>query len=188
MSNVIESEKISYEWTLQQAKLRGKSASIKKLIEIGSPPYSGLWRSKFLTQRQILGKFGGEYYRSNAGAFKVVIKNLVISSEYNLKDRVNFFRGIFDSLNILFPELLKVNLFEEIPELKVPVWFMLGRHDYEVPSVLSAKYFEVLKAPEKTLYWFENSAHLPNTEERDLFNQILIENILPSVRPDNIKN
>jgi pimeloyl-ACP methyl ester carboxylesterase len=59
---------------------------------------------------------------------------------------------------------------------------MLGRHDYEVPSVLSAVYFDSLKAPQKSLCWFENSSHLPNTEERNLFNQILIEKVLPLVR------
>ena len=47
------------------------------------------------------------------------------------------------------------------------------RHDYEVPSVLSAKYFEALKAPRKQLVWFERSAHLPNTEEKDKFNEFM---------------
>jgi len=96
-------------------------------------------------------------------------------------DRINVFRGIFDSVELLMPQLLKVNLFEQVKEVKVPVWFMLGRHDYEVPSVLSAQYFDSLNAPQKTLYWFENSSHLPNTEERDLFNKILVEKILPTV-------
>ncbi len=182
MSNVMESEKISYEWTLQQAELANDVKSVKKLIDMGSPPYQGEWSKKFIAQRHILGKYGGEYYGSKIGAFGHVIMNLVLSTEYTFLDRINFFRGIFDSLELLFPELLNVNLFEQVPELKVPVWFMLGRHDYEVPSLLSAKYFDFLKAPDKTLYWFENSSHLPNTEERDLFNQILVEKILPEIK------
>lgn len=181
MSNVAESEKISYEWTLQQATLSNDEKAVAKLREIGSPPYTGAWRKKFMTERQLLGKFGGEYYGSKIGAFGVVIKNLLLSTEYTFLDRINFFKGIFESVELVFPELLKVDLFTQVPELKVPVWFMLGRHDYEVPSVLAAKYFDVLKAPAKTLCWFENSSHMPNTEEEKLFNQILVEKILPAL-------
>lgn len=188
MSNVMESEKISYEWTLQQAKLSNDVNAIKKLIDMGIPPYQGAWRKKFMAQRQILGKYGGEYYGSKIGAFGSVIKNLVLSTEYTFVDRINFFRGIFESVELLFPELMKVNLFEQAVELKVPVWFMLGRHDCEVPSVLSAKYFDFLKAPYKKLFWFENSSHLPNTEERELFNQLLVDEILPTIKISESKS
>lgn len=182
-SNVAESENISYQWTLQNAITAGDDVAVKKLREIGPPPYKGNWKQKFLIERRLLGKFGGEYYGSKVGAFGFVIKNLIFSTEYTFVDRINFFRGIFKSLELLFEEHSKVNLFWQVTELKVPVWFMLGRHDFEVPSIISAQYFEALKAPAKTLYWFENSAHLPNTEECELFNKILIENILPFLQP-----
>ena len=61
------------------------------------------------------------------------------------------------------------------------MYFCLGRHDYEVPSVLSAKYFQALKAPRKQLVWFERSAHLPNTEEKDKFNEFMITTVLPTL-------
>ncbi len=181
MSDVAEGETISYEWTLNQAGLAKSVKDVKKLMEIGPPPFTGDWRAKFMSQRRILGKYGGEYYGSKVGAFGVVFNSLILSTEYTLMDRVNYFRGIFDSVKILFPQLLRVNLFGLVPELEVPVWFMSGRHDYEVPSVLSEKYFNALIAPSTELIWFEKSAHLPNTEERDLFNKILIDKILPAV-------
>ena len=61
------------------------------------------------------------------------------------------------------------------------MYFCLGRHDYEVPSVLSATYFEALKAPRKQLVWFERSAHLPNIEEKDKFNEFMINTVLPTL-------
>jgi pimeloyl-ACP methyl ester carboxylesterase len=182
MSRMAESELISYEWTLEQAKKTTDRSSVAKLKEIGPPPYTGSkWRSKFLTERRILGKHGGEYYGSKSGAFGVVLENLVFSREYTMLDRINFFRGIFQSVKALYPELSRTDLFVEVPEVKIPVYFCLGRHDYEVPSVLSAKYFEVLKAPRKQLVWFENSAHLPNTEEKDKFNEFIISTVLPAL-------
>jgi hypothetical protein len=43
-------------------------SSVRKLIDIGPPPYGGTdWQSKFMTERRILGKFGGEYYGSTIG-------------------------------------------------------------------------------------------------------------------------
>jgi pimeloyl-ACP methyl ester carboxylesterase len=182
MSNAAESEKLSYDWTLEQAKAAHDAGSIEKLTAIGPPPYSGNWRAKFMAERRILGMYGGEYYGSKTGAFGIVLKNLVFASEYTFIDRINFFRGIFSSLKLLFPEMLKVDLFSRVPRLDMPVWFMLGRHDYEVPSVLAERYFNALKAPAKTLFWFENSAHMPNSEEKELFNRIMIETILPAVK------
>ena len=82
----------------------------------------------------------------------------------------------------LWPELLTLNLFERLARLDVPVVFMEGRHDWEVPSVLSARYFEELKAPSKRLVWFEHSGHLPNTEERELFNERMRHDVLRAAR------
>jgi pimeloyl-ACP methyl ester carboxylesterase len=184
MSRVAESELISYEWTLQQAQQAADRSSVSKLVGMGPPPYTGShWRSKFLTQRRILGKYGGEYYGSKSGAFGVVLKNIVFSREYTMLDRINFFRGVFQSLDALYAELSRTDLFVEVPEVKIPVYFCLGRHDYEVPSVLSAQYFEALEAPRKQLVWFERSAHLPNTEEKDKFNEFMIRTVLPAL-PD----
>jgi pimeloyl-ACP methyl ester carboxylesterase len=175
MSRMADSERLSYEWTLEQSQKAGDRASVDTLTAIGPPPYIGSdWQSKFMTERRILGKHGGEYYGSSIGAFGVVLKNLVLSREYTMMDRINFFRGIFQSVRALYPELFRTDLFVEVPEVKIPVYFCLGRHDFEVPSPLSAKYFESLRAPRKQLIWFERSAHMPNTEEQNKFNEFMM--------------
>ncbi len=184
MSRMAESERLSWEWTMERARQAGDRVAVAKLAEIGPPPYTGSWRAKFMAERRLLGKFGGEYYGSRSGAFGVVLDTLIFSREYTLPDRINFFRGIFGSLDALFAELYATDLFAEVPEVKVPVWFCLGRHDYEVPWPLSEKYFQHLKAPRKQLVWFENSAHLPNTEEREKFNAFLLEFVRPTLAAD----
>ena len=182
VSRMAESELISFEWTRQQAEKATDQSSVEKLAAIGPPPYTGSnWRSKYVTERRILGKHGGEYYGSKSGAFGVVLRNLVFSREYTMLDRINFFRGVFQSVDALYPELSRIDLFVQVPEVKIAVYFCLGRHDYEVPSVLSAQYFEALKAPRKQLVWFERSAHLPNTEEKDKFNEFMIHTVLPTL-------
>jgi len=178
--NMAENEVLSYEWTLEQAIKAGNKKDIAKLTKIGRPPYTGNWKKKFMTERRYLAKYGGEVYDNSKGAFPVVMKSLLSSTEYTLADKINFFRGIFTTVGLVFPELMKINLIEQAPELNIPVYFVLGRHDNEAPSVIAEKYFNILKAPCKELVWFENSAHMPNIEENKKFTDYLIGRVLVS--------
>jgi pimeloyl-ACP methyl ester carboxylesterase len=146
---------------------------------MGPPPYEGDWQKKTIRQRSYLARFGGEVHRSRFGASGRVVESLLFSREYTLADRVNVVRGIVGSMRLLWPELLQVDLFESVPQITVPVFLMEGRHDHECPSEIAERYFGALRAPAKKLIWFDRSAHLPNAEERDLFNKIMVEEILP---------
>ena len=132
-----------------------------------------------MTERRYLARFGGEIHASRTGAFGLVVRNLLFSPEYALADRVNYFRGILGSMRLLWPELSQVDLFQSVPELKVPVFFMEGRSDWESPCEIAERYFDSIKAPSKELIWFDRSAHLPNSEERDLFNEVMVAKVLP---------
>ena len=78
-----------------------------------------------------------------------------------------------------WPQLLKVDLFRSVPGLELQVFFMEGRFDREAPSDIAAEYLAQLGAPAKELIWFERSAHMPNTEERERFNRIMLKKVLP---------
>jgi hypothetical protein len=44
--------------------------------------------------------------------------------------------------------------------VRCPVYFFVGRHDYNSPWQLTEAYYQALNAPAgKRLVWFENSAH-----------------------------
>ncbi|MCX6120001.1 MAG: alpha/beta hydrolase [Ignavibacteriales bacterium] len=175
--NGLEGERVSYEWTLAQAIKANDIKSVEKLKIMGAPPYSGNWRSKFIAQRAILAKYGGEVYGNPRGGFFITIGSLIKATEYSWIDRINFFRGIFASVHLMWPQILNVNLMEQASELKVPVYFLEGKHDYETPSILAEQYFEKLKAPHKELIWFDNSAHFLNVEEVDKFNEFFIKQV-----------
>jgi len=181
VANMKENEIVSYQWTLNQALKRNDKKAVAKLQSFGTPPYQGDWQSMTLTQRKLLGRYGGEFHGSKIGAFGVVITSLLFSYEYTIMDRFNFFRGIFGSMKLLWPQLFTVDLFNNVTEFQIPVYFMEGRFDKESPSEIAERYFNTISAPSKELIWFENSAHLVNTEEKDRFNRILVEHILPSV-------
>jgi pimeloyl-ACP methyl ester carboxylesterase len=179
IGKMAEGEAASYRWTLDQARKHHKRRAAHTLVAMGPPPYAGDWQKKTITQRSYLARFGGEVHRSRFGASGRVVSGLLFSREYTLADRVNIVRGILGSMRLLWPELLQVDLFESVPEIKVPVFFMEGRHDRECPSEIARRYFGALRAPAKELIWFDRSAHLPNAEERDRFNKIMAAEILP---------
>jgi len=150
---------------------------------MGPPPYTGDWQRKTITERQFMARFGGEIHGSRVGAMGIVLRSLLVSHEYDLVDRINVFRGLLGSMKVLWPQLLKVNMFDSVPELKVPVFIVAGRFDHEVPSEVAAKYFDALRAPSKELVWFERSAHMPQFEEPELFTRMMVEKVLPLTAP-----
>jgi pimeloyl-ACP methyl ester carboxylesterase len=179
--NMQENEQISYDWTLAQAIKAEDKQAVRTLTEIGNPPYTGDGQKELMTQRRLLGKYGGELYGNSNGAFPLIFSNLISATEYTLLDKVNFFRGIFGSNHLLWQELLNINLKKQVLSFEVPIYFVLGRHDYEVPSILAEQYFNIIEAPKKEIIWFENSAHLANIEENEKFNDLLINRILPTI-------
>jgi pimeloyl-ACP methyl ester carboxylesterase len=176
--NMMEGERISYQWALAQAEKAHDAGSVAKLKRIGAPPYSGDVRSKVIAQRAILARYGGEVHGNPRGGLLITLACLLKASEYAWPDRINFFRGVFASMRLLWPQILAIDLVEQVPELKVPVYFLEGRHDLEAPSVLAEQYFQVLEAPRKALVWFESSAHFVNTEEAEAFNRFFTDRLL----------
>jgi pimeloyl-ACP methyl ester carboxylesterase len=175
----LQGETLSYQWTLRQARARGNRRAVRALEAMGPPPYHGNWQRSTIIQRGYLARFGGEVHGSRTGAAGLVLGGLLWSREYTLADRINVLRGIRGSMRLLWPELLATDLFTSVPELKVPAFFLEGRYDQEAPAGLAEQYFRALRAPSKELVWFGESAHLPNSEQRDLFREFMLGKVLP---------
>jgi len=173
-----EGERLSYEWALEQAEKAHDAKSVRQLRAIGPPPYQGELRPKLMVQRRILAKYGGEVHGSRSGGMPTLLSSLLTTSEYSWVDRINVFRGVFAGMRQLWPQILTIDLRVQAPDLKVPVYFLEGRYDYEAPAVLAAGYFDALKAPRKALVWFERSAHFVNTEEAAAFNRFFVDRLL----------
>ncbi len=81
-------------------------------------------------------------------------------------------------MTTLWPRLADVS-FAEVDRVEVPLVFLLGRHDYTVPSPVAAEWLEEVQAPSKELVWFEHSAHMPMFEEPGLFFAALLREVVP---------
>lgn len=81
-------------------------------------------------------------------------------------------------LNV-FNDASAENLIEDLPVIGCPVYFFLGRTDYQTNSQIAEMYFTKLQAPRKGLFWFEYSGHGIPTSEPDRLQELIIEKILP---------
>ena len=179
--NMLEGERLSYAWTMEQARQAGDTRSVAKLMRIGAPPYPEPVRPKVVTQRAILARYGGEVHGNRYGGTLIVLGALLGTREYGWLDRLNFFRGIFASMDLLWPQIMSIDLMQQAPRLDVPVYFLEGRYDMEAPSALAEQYHRALVAPRKRLIWFERSAHFVNVEEADAFNRFFTDELLADV-------
>lgn len=77
----------------------------------------------------------------------------------------------------LFNEASFINFSVTAPDIKCPIYFLVGVNDYQTCSNLTKNYFEKLKAPKKELFWFSQSAHLLNLTESKKFQEIIISTL-----------
>lgn len=73
---------------------------------------------------------------------------------------------------------VKQNLFKELPSVKCPVYFFIGKKDLQTNYTIAEKYFESLKAPKKKIFLFEDAGHSVLTEKSEEVQKIIIEEIL----------
>ena len=175
--NILENEKVSYQYTIDQAKERGNKKALKQLKKLEPYPEKNTNDIKALRkQRKWLTKFGGVMH--NGTSWWPYIKIALASPEYSLKDMIKVIGGLKFSIETMWAQMFEIDFPKQIPELKVPVYVCMGRFDYNTPFELAEKYFNQLQAPKKKFIWFENSAHMLNTEEVEKFHEFLIKEVL----------
>ena len=176
IGDVQKSEHLSYAFVLAEAERRNNRRALKQLRAIGEPPYT----SKTIgTQRRWLMRFVG---LMRGKSFWQVLRASRSTPESSLRQIPSLFRGAMFSLRTLWSQVSVLNLETAVPELKMPVFFFIGRHDHQVVAETSVAYFEKLVAPSKQLVWFEESAHMPPFEEAERFNAKLVELVAPVAR------
>jgi pimeloyl-ACP methyl ester carboxylesterase len=66
-----------------------------------------------------------------------------------------------------------------VRRIDVPVLLFLGRHDTTTPPAIATAWLGRLKAPAKSVIWFDDSAHLPMIEEPGRMLQALLTRVRP---------
>ncbi len=169
-------ERVAYEFALEQATRRGNQRALRELRRLGPPPHVN--SKRFNVRAKWVTNFGGAHRQATYTRLLLkTLRQLVRSRDYTLSDVVGTLRGMRFVQDQLLPDLAHLNLFEMLPRLDVPFFFLQGRHDYVAPPATAEQYYQALHAPKgKQLIWFEESAHMPQYEEPGKFRQTLRTN------------
>ena len=114
---------------------------------------------------------------------KSVIEGIFLPSlqsrDYTLGEKIKMWRGKASSgVSPMWGEMLTTDLAKQVPEVRVPVYFLHGLHDFTCSFSVAEAYFERLKAPLKGFYVFAHSAHSPIFEEPGRVQEILRVDVL----------
>lgn len=171
--NMADNERLSYQYTLSKATEEKNEKAVKDLKGI-APPYlddAGRLNIEHLyRERQWLDKLGGVTCdRSKGNA--LMIRNFLKSTEYTLPELLGTVEaGMRRSCSYTWNEMLGIDFIKQAPRLDVPVYFFIGRCDYNTPFELSYRYYQGLEAPKgKHFVWFEQSGHILILEEYEKF-------------------
>jgi pimeloyl-ACP methyl ester carboxylesterase len=151
-------ERLSVEYAREMAQKAGNTGALAELASVDPAYISPDWQAQLGIERKWLLEFGGVYH--TADSFSYELGMLLTAPEYSLAEAALWPLGSSRSLGQTWPELMKINFFTEVPQVRCPIVFFAGRYDYNSPWALTESYYEKLDAPAgKRLVWFENSAH-----------------------------
>ena len=175
-------EKLSYDWTLAQARKAGNAEAIKELTAIAPYPEAdgSMPLDKLGIERKWSIVFGGLIH--GRSSYDTLENTEKISPDYSAADFKAIDQGSAFTLPKLIGDLMNAD-FTGVTKLDCPVLMFVGRTDYTTPSPLIERWYNAVQAPVKKLVWFEQSSHMIYEEEPGRFLVHLVQDALPLARP-----
>lgn len=179
MSDHLKSEKLAYEFMLKEYRDAGNRKMVKKLE--ASPVTNEIPYEYLKLRDKAMHGIGVGTTRDMRSIITGVFLPSLTCRDYTFAEKINFWRAKAQAgVHPLWDTILVTDLAKLVPELKIPVYFFHGIHDYTVSYPLAKDYFEKIAAPVKGFYTFGKSAHSPMFEEPERFREILEKDVLKS--------
>lgn len=186
MVDITETDRRLYREIIEFAEQQGEDGLIAQMEGYGQPPYEDIPYAN----ATVMGYYGALYdpytppqvYLQRGREAGLGFMN-INSQEYSLIDKVNVLRGLVDMFTIMYPQLEDIDLRQDAPALEVPVYILDGRAEVDARRDLTLEWFEILDAPRKRIYSFDNAAHSVAFEQFQELHRILLEEILPETYP-----
>ncbi|MBF2022544.1 MAG: alpha/beta hydrolase [Hydrococcus sp. C42_A2020_068] len=176
MVNVRETDQTIYRMLMEHAQQTSDTEFVEMLEAQGEPPYFG--SNPLSRYRNVLGReysifelpyIQSEAYKREGDAMLLILRR----PEYGWLDRIDTIRGLIDTFNVVYPQLQDFDFRNDAQELDLPVYIILGRHDVNATYWIAEEYFNVLAAPHKRFFVFEDSGHGMIWQEVDKFYDIM---------------
>lgn len=179
MSNQRKSEKLAYDYMLQQFKANGNTSMVRKLEAAPVTMTGGTPDTYRALRDPAMHSLGIGTTHDMHSVITGIFLPSWQSHDYTVGEKLDLWRGKATSgIASLWDEMLATDLGEQVTAFHLPVYFFSGIYDYTCNYSLAKDYFEKIQAPVKGFYTFAHSAHSPIFEEPDRTRQILQEDVL----------
>ncbi len=179
MTNQFESERLAYEYMLQEYKANGNTKMVEKLEAAPINKSGGIPKEYYALRDVAMHELGIGTMHEMKSVITGIFFQSFLCRGYTLKEKVNMWRGKASTgVSSMWSEMTATDLTEQVTRVDIPVYFFSGIYDYTVSYSLSKEYFQKLQAPVKGFYTFEHSAHSPIFEEPDKMMEIIREDVL----------
>jgi pimeloyl-ACP methyl ester carboxylesterase len=179
MSYQLKSEKLAYEYMLQQYKASGNTGMVQKLEAAPVTMTGGTPDAYRVLRDPAMHSLGiGTMHEMNSVVTGLFIPSLQ-SPEYTVSEKFHTWTAKAKSgVALLWDDMITTDLSKQVTNFDLPVYFFGGVYDYTVNYTLAKDYFEKIQAPVKGFYTFEQSAHSPIFEEPQKVLTILLQDVL----------
>ncbi len=177
--SMAKNDATGYEEALRQARENHNEQAVTELESIAPyPPPSVDFKKQSIARGWEAQLLGPPADTPDFTDLPRILKDVVSTPEYSLRDDFSFVRGVQMSGSPMLPQLMNVDLEKLGPDFRTPIFFFEGRHDTFCLSSLTQEYSESINAPQKEVVWFKHSGHFPFFEERQKFADELLERVL----------
>jgi proline iminopeptidase len=178
MADMPESERRGWAFAMDAARRSRNAEAIHQLQSIApyfAPGHPNPLKDLYL-ERKWVGYFGGVMaYRHDNVADSDLVK---LSPDYTREELRHIYDGNEFAERFLLADLVDGD-WSVTRTLGCPLFLFEGRHDYNANSEVAWEWFQKVQAPAKRFVWFENSGHMPMTEEPGKFLVSLVGFVRP---------
>jgi len=165
----VQNEKKSYQEMIQRLYASKDEKRLKRLENLGR--YPGETPAEFLRKMGTFRKLQVELGMcvDNKKKNLAWIKQSPLFSEEDLLAP----QLSAQMLTELLEEIFYFDLVDSSPAYHIPIYYLLGKKDWQVPTCLAVEYFNQIKAPDKKLVVIDDAMHEPMLEKPDAFLQAM---------------
>jgi pimeloyl-ACP methyl ester carboxylesterase len=168
--NKLASERLSYAKVKEVIVQANDQNALKKLKALGDYPgeqFDTQWLKKSLQLRKLQGKYHLTM-KSNVSP----LKTLLTSPLFQFSDLSALIKGNKANKELM-TFLGRFDLNADPAEYNVPLYYIVGEHDWQTPVALTQDYVQRINAPEKKIYIIPNAGHMTMVDQPALFLSLL---------------
>jgi pimeloyl-ACP methyl ester carboxylesterase len=179
MNAVEEYLRDGYSLSCSEAKKEHNASAVKELETYGPADRNlnqkVLFKSFITTGKWLDYYLGKQYgYDPDSGA-SLFFSSLWEAPEYHFYDFINTLSGYMSTQKKLINKVIAVNLQEQVPSVRVPVYMILGEWDFWLPY--AKRYYDSIQAPQKEFFTIKNAGHMVRGDKPDETEGIIFEEI-----------